>query len=102
MNTSELAPLVQIDTKNADPEDRNEYLTPSKIKREVFDPFCDQTDNEGSKINDLRVVNEDGRFPCKHCYKTYKYKNHVKRHEQKSCTGKFFIMSTEFDKNISD
>ena len=78
MNTSELAPLVQIDNKNAEKkledllEDQNEYLMPSKIKQEVFGNLCDQTDDEGSQINDLRVANSDGRFPCKHCCKTFK------------------------------
>ena len=33
-------------------------------------------------------VNEDGRFPCSYCNKTYSLKEHVRRHVKNSCKNR--------------
>jgi hypothetical protein len=61
---------------------------------EVFDLFMDQTENQieydrSTNKTEKMLSNENGSFPCRKCNITFSLKIQARKHEKRSCKGKF-------------
>ena len=49
--------------------------------------------------NEEIIANENGRYPCRNCNQTFKYKAHARRHEKKNCKNEFTTPDINYKNN---